>query len=687
MGFSPFELLFGRRPKGPVDFLADSWLQAENADEAKDVYEHVFELRNIIHEMGELAHDTEELSRDEQKKYRDRKCKRRTFEVGDEVLVFLGSSTKKLLREWKGPFKIVALLDFDYIVDMCGRKKVFHANMLKKFHRRESGSVGLSTVEGECVPFPDIVGPDLCPQESQSVDGLVGETRFQSPEIAMVAVLSTEGEESSLCPLPVRVLETKSQVEGVSQINYDPELSQDRREQLENVFAEFSDILTSNPGECKLDVVHHIRLTADKPVFRRQYPLPFTSREVIKTEVKNMLDLGVIEPSKSPYSAPVVLVPKPDGSVRFCIDYRELNKVTITDAEPIPDQEELFSRLSKSKFFTKIDLAKGYWQLTVAPEDREKTAFQTPEGLFQWVRMPFGLVSAPSSFARAMRALKLGQEAENFFDDILIHSETWEDHLVHVEGVLQKLRDAGLTARPSKVFAGYKELEFLGHMVGMGIQRPQDRKVEKILNLTVPTTKRQVRALIGLASYYRRYIRDFASKTAAISNLLSGKAPRQIKWTSECDEGLQYIKSCLSKAPVLLLADMDKPFVVRTDASSVGIGGVLLQDCEGVEHPVAYVSRKLLPQETRYSTIERECLAIVWVLSKFARYLWGREFVLQTDHKPLLYLRSGRFRNARIMRWALSLQEFQFSVESVKGTDNGFADALSRVGDEQYLPY
>ncbi|KAL8614201.1 hypothetical protein ACOMHN_026418 [Nucella lapillus] len=264
-----------------------------------------------------------------------------------------------------------------------------------------------------------------------------------------------------------------------------------------------------------------------------------------------------------------------------------------------------------------------------------------------------------------------------FFDDILISSVRWSDHLKDVEDVLSKLSAAGLIARPTKIFAGFEVLSFLGHVVGQGMLRPEEGKVQKILHIKAPTTKRQVRALLGLVGYYRKFVANFAALTAPISDLLSAKAGSKLVWSEDYQVALDTIQTRLSSYPVLLLADLSKPFLVRTDASAVGIGGILLQEHDEVLHPVAFVSRKLLPRESRYSTIERECLAIVWVVTKLGRYLWGR-----TDHRPLTYLRSSVFRNSRVMRWALSLQEYKFAVEAIAGPKNLFADFLSRSETE-----
>ena len=689
-GFSPFELLFGRKARGPIDFLADSLSGKDSQSDSRTIYQHVHELKNTISEMAKTAKQSVEKARETQKFYHDKKSRERKFKVNDEVLILLPTTSNKLLMTWRGPYKVVDCLEFDYLIEVGGKHRIFHPNMLKPYHRRDTsvGTVGLPTSlsDGDSVDFSDILSPDFAPEVDipTSVPVSVAEHKHTSLENAFVAVFSESVPDSTQSTDPS--VETLSSGETFEDVKYDEDLSMKQLSEIQAVFRSHSSILTSDPGLFSLGVKHEIKLYSDKPVFARQYPLPFQALESIQKEVSTMLEMGVIEPSVSAYSAPVVLVKKPDGSTRFCCDYRLLNKVTVPDAEPIPDHDSLFSQVSSAQFFTKIDLSKGFWQILVAEEDRPKTAFQTHLGLFQWVRMPFGLATAPATFARAMRVLNLGPQAINFFDDILVFSTSWSQHLLDVDDVLSRLKAAGFTARPSKIMAGFHQLQFLGHVIGQGTLRPEDNKVEKILRIPTPTTKRQVRALLGLLSYYRRYIQDFGAVTAPISDLLGGRATRQICWTPACQSALEKIQAILSDKPILLLPDFSKPFTVRTDASSVGVGGVLMQESAQHLHPVSFVSRKLLPRESRYSTIERECLAIVWVLGKFSRYLWGKHFVLQTDHRPLTYLRSSRFKNSRILRWSLALQEYQFSVLPVPGTENVFADLLSRSAVPQSLP-
>ena len=237
--------------------------------------------------------------------------------------------------------------------------------------------------------------------------------------------------------------------------------------------------------------------------------------------------------------------------------------------------------------------------------------------------------------------------AESDVFDILVHSASWSDHLHHVRNVLDRLKSYGLTARPSKILAGFQSLEYLGHVVGSGVLLPDESKTEKILQVSTPTTKKQVRSLLGLLSFYRRYIPAFASVAAPLTDLTKegGRSCRPIHWTPDCASALQEIQDILSRKPVLLLPRLDLPFVLQTDASSTVLGAVLLQEFEDSLHPVCFASRKLLDREKRYSTIERECLAIVWAVHKFVRFLWGVRFVLQTDHRPLTYLRTSNFKN------------------------------------------
>ena len=374
---------------------------------------------------------------------------------------------------------------------------------------------------------------------------------------------------------------------------------------------------------------------------------------------------------------------KKDGTNRFCIDFRKLNKVALFDPEPVPSVENLMVKVGEGRIYTKLDLSKGYWQLPIPVEERCKTAFATHNGLYQFKVMPFGVVNASAVFTRMMRRLLQGlSNVVSYIDDVLIFSVDWQSHVKVVREVLQRLRNAGLTARPTKCCFGFPTVEFLGHTVSEGVLRPQSEKVEKILDAVVPRTKKEIRSFMGLVGYYSKFVPNLAAIAAPLTDLTKSSKPNKVEWGEPQDRAFLTLKSRLASGPILRLPDFDKPFILRTDASDVGIAAVLMQEWDGVKHPISFASRKLQPREIAYSTIEKECLALVWAVEKFQMYLYGAEFVLETDHHPLAHIMKAKMKNNRVMRWALCLQPFRFVVKAIKGSENYGADFLSRCGSQ-----
>ena len=338
------------------------------------------------------------------------------------------------------------------------------------------------------------------------------------------------------------------------------------------------------------------------------------------------------------------------------------------------------SKLSNSRFFSKLDLSKGFWQIPLDKESKEVTAFPTSKGLFHFTMMPFGLVNATATFNRMMRLLfSSDMNVETFVDDILIHTATWEDHMKVLADVLGKLQAAGLTARPTKCEIGKLEVEYLGHKVGGGITSPVSDKVTSITAMEVPSTKKQVRSFLGMCSYYRQYIPGYATIASPLTDLTKKSCPNKVEWKEIHQCAFDKLKHCLSNEPILNLVDLSKDFILQTDASDSGLGAVLQQTVDGERKPVAYASRKMSTAERKYSVIEKECLAIIWAFKKFYQYLYGKHFSLETDHQPLRYVQSATQLNGRLMRWALYLQQFVFTVISIKGSENSGADCLSRL--------
>ena len=375
----------------------------------------------------------------------------------------------------------------------------------------------------------------------------------------------------------------------------------------------------------------------------------------------------------------MVLVVKKDGTYRFCIDYRRLNNITKFHAEPLPDQAHIFVKLQGAKYLSKIDLTKGYWQVPVPECDRHKTAFITHSGLWQWRVMPFGMVNSGATFSKMMKSLLEGMEnVHHFMDDMIIATATWEEHMKALRCLFLRLRDHNLTAKPEKCQFGYQSLEFLGHIVGADNLRTEPGKVAKVIAAAKPVNKKELRSFLGLVGYYQKFIPHFATIAAPLTDAMKKGTPTNLQWDPQMDIAYRQLKASISNDPVLHLADVSRGFVLRTDASDKGIGGVLLQDHGGTLFPVEYVSRKLKDAESRYAVVERECLALVWAIQKFQPYLYGREFILQTDHSPLTFLHQGKLENARLMRWAVLLQQYRFRIQAIKGSDNVGADFLSR---------
>ena len=341
---------------------------------------------------------------------------------------------------------------------------------------------------------------------------------------------------------------------------------------------------------------------------------------------------------------------------------------------------EVSRLLTIKQNFSKIDLSKGYWQIPMKESSKEKTAFVTPDGQYCFRYMPFGLVNSSQVFTRMMRSLFNPVKCVvNYIDDLLIFTDTWSEHVEKLRQVFNILKDANLTARPSKCFLGFRNLEFLGHQVGSGRLCTNPDLLKKIQDADRPQNKKQIRSFLGLTGYYRRFVPNYAQIALPLTDLTRKGQPNKLQWEEPQENAFLTLKSLLVQPPILHLPDLNKTFVVRTDASDVGLGAILLQEHQGILHPIAYASKKLAPRERNYSTIERECLAIVWAIQKFEMYLFNKSFMIQTDHQPLAYVNRAKTLNKRIMGWAMVLQEYRYRVEAIPGKDNVGPDYLSRV--------
>lgn len=389
-----------------------------------------------------------------------------------------------------------------------------------------------------------------------------------------------------------------------------------------------------------------------------------------------MLQNGTIQPSASPWAAPVVLVRKKDGTLRFCVDYRGLNSVTFRDAYPLPRIDDTLDRLSRAKIFSTLDFANGYWQIRVAVHDRHKTAFVTHRGLFEFNVMPFGLTNAPATFQRTMDLLLAGiawQYCLVYLDDIIVFSATFDEHLQHLDEIFSRLRAANLHLKASKCQFAHDRVNYLGHVISPNGVEPDPDKIAAVRNTPAPKNVAEVRSFLGLANYYKRFVRGFSEIAQPITRLTHKDV--SFLWTHECEHAFNRLKTALTSAPILAFPHFGLPFELHTDASDIGIGAVLVQHVDGKEHVIAYFSQALSRSERNFATGDKEALAVYEAIRHFRPYLHGRSFRVLTDHRPL---KSGKTNLGRLARWHLELQDYDFVIDVRPGKHNGDADALSR---------
>lgn len=464
------------------------------------------------------------------------------------------------------------------------------------------------------------------------------------------------------------------------QIEAMTKLTASETSRLEDFLGEEMAQFEQTPGRTDL-IEHNIRLKKGTvPIKQRYYPRNPAMQEIINSAVDEMLADGVIEPSSSAWSSPVVMIKKPSGNFRFCIDFRELNKCTEKDAYPLPQINPILEKLRGAKYISTIDLRHGYWQVPLSVESRPLTAFTVPgKGLYQFTVMPFGLHSAGATFQRLLDKIigpALEPEAFAYLDDLVLVSSSFSDHLRLLKEVFNRLRSAGLVVNKEKCHFCKTELKYLGHVVNEhGIQTDPD-KVRAINEFPRPHNVRTLRGFLGMASWYRRFVESFAKLSAPLTKLLRKDA--KWAWGEEQEAAFELLKSRLTSAPILACPDFTKKFVVQVDASGTGLGASLTQVQNGKEVVIAFASRLLGDNERRYTVSEQECLALVWSLKKFRPYLEGYRFVAITDHQALKWLLQLKEPSGRLARWILELQQYDFEIRYRKGTLNKVADALSR---------
>ena len=530
----------------------------------------------------------------------------------------------------------------------------------------------------------------LQPRTSLGVLHSVHVVETNSPTIVFNEEIDAQGKVTVICSQASAMQSQGLDFQSVDLSN----LSHQEQLEATDLLGKYKDVFSSGDSDlgCTTLIEHNIPVTDDIPTKQRYRRIPPSQFEIVKAHIKQLLQTQVIRESCSPYAAPLVLVQKKDGSLRMCVDYRQLNAKTRRDAYPLPRIEESLDALTGAKWFSTLDLASGYNQVPVAEADKHKTAFCTPFGLFEFNRMAFGLCNAPSTFQRLMERIFGDQSFQSlllYLDDVVVFSTSVKQHLQRLELVLQRLQKENLKVKLSKCCFFQKQVKYLGHVVSEDGVATDPDKIAAVAQWKCPENVKELKSFLGFASYYRRFVPGF-SQIASPLNSLAAKLTSKDKrvknaikphWTEKCHTAFQTLKQKLTTAPVLAYADFNKPFILDVDASHDGLGAVLSQEWEGKIRPIAFASRSLRRTERNmqnYSSMKLEFLALKWaVAEKFREYLVGQKCTVYTDNNPLSHLQTAKL-GAVEQRWASELASFDLDIKYKPGKANTNADALSR---------
>lgn len=474
--------------------------------------------------------------------------------------------------------------------------------------------------------------------------------------------------------------------EVISRLRTD-HLNAEEKTNLETLCGRYADVFYID-GEALTftnKIKHQIKTTDELPVYTKSYRYPFVHRQEVRDQITKMLDQGIIRPSDSAWSSPIWVVPKKlDASGkqkwRLVVDFRKLNDKTIDDKYPIPNITDVLDKLGRCQYFTTLDLASGFYQVEMSPDDVPKTAFNVEHGHFEFLRMPMGLKNSPSTFQRVMDNVLRGLQNEIclvYLDDIIVFSTSLQEHMINLEKVFTRLRESNFKIQMDKSEFLKLETAYLGHVISKDGIKPNPDKINAIQKYPMPKTPKEIKQFLGLLGYYRKFIPDFARITKPMTKCL--KKTNKITFDTDYTNSFEKCKTLLTNDPILQYPDFNKEFILTTDASNLAIGAVLSQGPVGSDKPICYASRTLNDSEINYSTIEKELLAIVWATKYFRPYLFGRKFKILTDHKPLQWIMNIKEPNSRLTRWRLKLSEYDYTVIYKKGKYNTNADALSRI--------
>ena len=644
--FSPSELVYGRKMRGLLDVAKESWTRGNPIERKLNMstVKYMDQLNERITTALKAAGENVKEAQAKMKETYDKASTDRELKAGQQALILLPTEDNKLFSQWRGPYRVIRRCpNNNYEMDLCGRRVIFHMNSLRRYYDRDDE------------------------EQQDSTAAQVGMIIDETYEV-INSDHQTSGDEQQCAP--------------AGEFNVGTQLTAEQKRQLQQLLERYGSVFSDVPGKTHL-TEHVIQVTDELPVYQASYRIPEAMRDTVEHELNTMLSRGIIKYDyETKYNSPLVIVKKPNGGIRLVNNFIHLNRKTVTVQYTMTNPNELLNRAAGFRYISKLDLGFAYFQIGLSRESQHYTGFQTFMGPMSYTRMPMGLRCSAATFQRLINCVLKGMHKHSgtLIDDTIVYSTTFQDHLNHLEQVLDRLKQAGLTAKREKCVFAANSIRIFGHLIQDGKIYPDEDKVAAITACKTPKTKRQLKSFLGLTGYFRDYIDKYATIAFPLTELLKGTKPERFTWTDRHQIAFDMLRTALTAKPVLYPPDVTRPFKLMTDSSQIAISAVLLQ-CDKYgksDHAIAYASRKLSDSERRYATVEQEMLAVVFGLQKFRNIIYGCVVNVYTDHRPLVWLNSIVKNSSRLARWALLLQDYNITMTYVKGEEQ-IADCLTRL--------
>ena len=653
--FSPFQLVYGHKGRGLLTLLRDE-LEGRKFDQNPlkiSTVKYMESLEAKIKAGLEAAAENQRATQAQNKAYFDRKSTVRSLNPGDDALVLMPDNGTKLMARWCGPFRVLRKLpNNNYHLDIRGREALLHMNSLRRYVH-----------DGDDDQNVDDGGPDENPNTS-TVAVIISDDRDAMAEAA-------DGE-----------CQPAEEASDANDYTMGEQLTPGQRAAIKELMATYADLFTADQGTTHL-AQHTITLTDPTPSYQPSYPIPLALREQVRCELEDMQRRGIIvyDPHAQ-WNSPLVIVRKPDGKLRLCNNFVELNRRSQTEPYTMTNSSELLNKIAGAKFISRVDLKSAFHQIPLDPLSQPFTSFHTPYGVYKYLKMPFGLKNASACLQRLMDQILKGAHryADKLLDDIVVWSNDFQLHLTQLADVFDRIRSAQLTLNSSKCCIATNRLRIFGYLVDNGKIIPDPEKIKAIAQWPVPRTKKQLSSFVGLTGYFRSSIMNYAQIVLPLMQLTARYKPEKLVWGATEQAAFEALKNALISRPVLYPADPNKDYEIYADASQTTLGAICLQRGDGADNTprvISYASRKLLPREQNYPSIEREILSIVFALAKFHIFVYGKRITLKSDCRPLLFLNSIVKRSPRLARWIMAIQQYDLDLQWVKG-DQQLADVFTR---------